>query len=86
MVAPAHASNKLEASVDKLFDEGGSGGQTEQGDSASGGYGVGILPVSDTAEIVAKDAAPVQPNRQRKRKNHCPRSRERESEDQADSM
>ncbi|GJT52519.1 zf-CCHC domain-containing protein [Tanacetum coccineum] len=43
-VAPARASSELEASVDKLFDEGGSGGQTKQGDSASGGHGVGILP------------------------------------------
>ncbi|GJY51285.1 hypothetical protein Tco_0442132 [Tanacetum coccineum] len=47
---------------------GGSGGQTKQGDSASGGPGVGIPPVSETAEIVAEDAAPVQPKRQRKRK------------------
>ncbi|GJT36429.1 hypothetical protein Tco_0926848 [Tanacetum coccineum] len=59
-VAPARASSELEASVDKLFDERGSGGQTEQGDSASGGHGVGIPQVSETAEIVAEDAAPVQ--------------------------
>ncbi|GJY58747.1 hypothetical protein Tco_0458639 [Tanacetum coccineum] len=52
-------TSELEASVDKLFDEGGSGGQTEQGDSASGGHGVGILTVSETAEIVAEDATPV---------------------------
>ncbi|GKD32464.1 hypothetical protein Tco_1247973, partial [Tanacetum coccineum] len=67
-VAPARASSELEASVDKLFDERGSGGQTEQGDSASGGHGVGIPQVSETTEIVAEDAAPVQPRRQRKRK------------------
>ncbi|GJS21618.1 ribonuclease H-like domain-containing protein [Tanacetum coccineum] len=67
-VAPARASSELEASVDKLFDEGGSGGQTKQGDSAIGGHGVGILPVSETLEIVVKDAAPVQPKRQRKKK------------------
>ncbi|GJX37348.1 hypothetical protein Tco_0250651 [Tanacetum coccineum] len=48
--------------------EGGSGGQTEQGDSASGGHGVGIPQVSETAEIVAEDAVPVQPKCQRKRK------------------
>ncbi|GKF49058.1 hypothetical protein Tco_0142309, partial [Tanacetum coccineum] len=65
---PARALSKLEACVDKLFDEGGSGGQTEQGDSASGGHGVGIPQVSETAEIVAEDAAHVQPKRQRKRK------------------
>ncbi|GKC81311.1 hypothetical protein Tco_1137028 [Tanacetum coccineum] len=67
-VAPARASSELAASVDKLFDEGGSGGQTKQGDSASGGHGIGILTVGETAEIVAEDATPVQPKRQRKRK------------------
>ncbi|GJZ53948.1 hypothetical protein Tco_0608833 [Tanacetum coccineum] len=67
-VAPAHASSELEAIVDKLFDEGGSGGQTKQGDSVSGRHGVGIFPFSETAEIIAKDAALVQPKRQRKRK------------------
>ncbi|GKB64608.1 hypothetical protein Tco_0920794 [Tanacetum coccineum] len=40
----------------------------EQGDSASGGHGVGIPQVSETAKIVAEDASPVQPRRQRKRK------------------
>ncbi|GKF73278.1 hypothetical protein Tco_0219610 [Tanacetum coccineum] len=67
-VAPARTSSELEASVDKLFDEGGSGGQTEQGDSTSGGHGVGIPQVSETAEIAAEDAAPMQPKHQRKRK------------------
>ncbi|GKA25798.1 hypothetical protein Tco_0711907 [Tanacetum coccineum] len=33
-VAPDHAESELEASVERLFDEGGSGTQTEQGDSA----------------------------------------------------
>ncbi|GKF42809.1 hypothetical protein Tco_0126151, partial [Tanacetum coccineum] len=33
-VAPARAESELEASVEKLFDEGGS---TEQGDSVAGG-------------------------------------------------
>ncbi|GJY64754.1 hypothetical protein Tco_0466214 [Tanacetum coccineum] len=67
-VAPAHASSELEASVDKLFDEGGSSGHAEQGDSISGGHGVGVPQVSEIAEIVAEDAAPVQPRCQRKRK------------------
>ncbi|GKA84648.1 hypothetical protein Tco_0806243 [Tanacetum coccineum] len=67
-VAPACASSELEASVDKLFDEGGSGGQAEQGDYASGGHGVGIPQVSEAAKTVAEDAAPMQPKRQRKRK------------------
>ncbi|GKC29265.1 hypothetical protein Tco_1036559 [Tanacetum coccineum] len=39
-VAPARSLSELEASVDKLFDKGGSGDQMEQGDSASGGHGV----------------------------------------------
>nr|GEV50020.1 transposase (putative), gypsy type [Tanacetum cinerariifolium] len=36
-VAPNHGENELDASVDKLFDKGGSDAQTEQGDSADGG-------------------------------------------------
>ncbi|GJV55729.1 hypothetical protein Tco_1456734 [Tanacetum coccineum] len=67
-VAPARASSDLEASVEKLFDEGGSGSHTERGDSVSGGHGVDIPQVSVTVEIVAEDAAPLQPKRQRKRK------------------
>ncbi|GJY84008.1 hypothetical protein Tco_0497384 [Tanacetum coccineum] len=42
-VAPACASSELEASVDKLFEEGGRGSHAEQGDSVSGGHDVGIL-------------------------------------------
>ncbi|GJS95509.1 hypothetical protein Tco_0802477 [Tanacetum coccineum] len=57
-VAPARASSELEASVDKLFYEGGSDSHAEQGDSVSGGHGVGVLQVSETAEIVAEDATP----------------------------
>ncbi|GJU97061.1 hypothetical protein Tco_1326332 [Tanacetum coccineum] len=41
-IAPSHASSELEASVEKLFDEGGSSSRTEQGDSVSGGHGVDI--------------------------------------------
>ncbi|GJT79211.1 hypothetical protein Tco_1053553 [Tanacetum coccineum] len=67
-VAPARASSELEASVDMLFDKGDGGSHAKQGDSASGGHGVGIPQVSKTAEIIAEDAAPVQPRRQRKRK------------------
>nr|GEV13547.1 hypothetical protein [Tanacetum cinerariifolium] len=47
-VAPDRSSGELEASVDKLFDEGGSGEQAEQGDSESGGRGVGIDVVAET--------------------------------------
>ncbi|GJY74047.1 hypothetical protein Tco_0478478 [Tanacetum coccineum] len=67
-IAPARAESELDASVDKLFDEGGSGNQAEQGDSASGGHGVGIQLVSEAVETVVEDAAPVQPRRQQKRK------------------
>ncbi|GJX44616.1 hypothetical protein Tco_0261292 [Tanacetum coccineum] len=67
-IAPARAECELDASVDKLFDEGGSGNLAEQGDSASGGHGVGIQRVSEAAKTVVEDAAPVQPMRQRKRK------------------
>ncbi|GJZ52857.1 hypothetical protein Tco_0607742, partial [Tanacetum coccineum] len=41
-VAPDRAESELEASVDMLFDEGGSGNQTEQGDSAGGGEGADV--------------------------------------------
>ncbi|GJS43727.1 hypothetical protein Tco_0568770 [Tanacetum coccineum] len=36
-VAPARAESELDASVERFFDEGGSGNQTEQGDFAVGG-------------------------------------------------
>ncbi|GJT83300.1 hypothetical protein Tco_1057642 [Tanacetum coccineum] len=68
LVAPDRAESELEASVDRLFDEGGSGNQTEQGDSASGGEGADVQPVSEPADTVVKDVAPLQPRRQRKRK------------------
>ncbi|GJZ52441.1 hypothetical protein Tco_0606956 [Tanacetum coccineum] len=59
LVAPAYASSELEVSVDKLFDEGGSSDQAEQHDSENGGQGVGIQLVSEAAEIVAEDVAPL---------------------------
>ncbi|GJX72512.1 hypothetical protein Tco_0309683 [Tanacetum coccineum] len=46
----------------------GNGDQAEQGDSASGGHGVGIQLVSEAANTVVKDATLVQPKRQRKKK------------------
>nr|GEV88715.1 transposase (putative), gypsy type [Tanacetum cinerariifolium] len=64
-VAPDRSSGELKASVDKLFDEGGSGEQTEQGDSASGGRDVGIDVVAYT---IIEDVAPAQLKRQKKRK------------------
>nr|GEX45199.1 1-aminocyclopropane-1-carboxylate oxidase homolog 1-like [Tanacetum cinerariifolium] len=67
-VAPDRSSSKLEASVDKLFDEGGSGEQADQGDSAGGGHGVGVQLVDVSAKTVAEDVAPVELQRQKKRK------------------
>nr|GEX05797.1 hypothetical protein [Tanacetum cinerariifolium] len=48
-VAPDRSSGELEASVEKLFGEGGSDEQAEQGDSASGGHDVGIDVVAETS-------------------------------------
>nr|GEV62679.1 hypothetical protein [Tanacetum cinerariifolium] len=59
---------ELEASVERLFDEGGSGTQTERGDSAKGGLDANIQPIVETANTVVEDAAPVQASRQGKRK------------------
>ncbi|GJQ89912.1 hypothetical protein Tco_0001051 [Tanacetum coccineum] len=67
-VTPAHGEGELEDSVDKLSDEGDSDDQAKQGDSASGGQGVGIQFVSEAAEVIAEDVAPLQPRRQKKRK------------------
>ncbi|GKA46683.1 hypothetical protein Tco_0739566 [Tanacetum coccineum] len=68
LVAPDCAENDLEASVDRLFDEGGSGNQTEQGCFASSERGADIQLVSEATNTVAKDVAPLQPRHQRKRK------------------
>ncbi|GKD46123.1 hypothetical protein Tco_1270768, partial [Tanacetum coccineum] len=65
-VAPARGESELEDSVDRLFDEEGNDGQAEQGDSASGGQGVGIQPVSGAVETNIKD---VVPKRQEKQKS-----------------
>nr|GEY47071.1 hypothetical protein [Tanacetum cinerariifolium] len=53
-VAPDHSFGELEASVDKLFDEGGSGEQANQGDSTGGGHGVSVQLVDVSAKTVAK--------------------------------
>nr|GFA01851.1 hypothetical protein [Tanacetum cinerariifolium] len=54
----ARAFSKLEASVDKLFDEGASGD----------GRDVDVQPVSMTTDTIIEDVAPLQPRCQRKRK------------------
>ncbi|GJV62621.1 hypothetical protein Tco_1473449 [Tanacetum coccineum] len=70
-IALARAESELKASVDKLFDEGGSGNQVEQGDSASGGGGKGIniRPVTKITDTVAETVIPLQPRPPKKRKN-----------------
>ncbi|GJS24287.1 hypothetical protein Tco_0452919 [Tanacetum coccineum] len=67
-IAPARAESELDASVDRLFDEDSSGNLAEQGDSAGGGHVVGTPLVSEAAETVVEDVAPLQPKRQKKRK------------------
>ncbi|GJX29810.1 hypothetical protein Tco_0237889, partial [Tanacetum coccineum] len=63
-VSPTHAESELEASVDKLFDEGGS---TEQGDSAAGGGHDAEIELVTIAEDVAAVTA-KRPRRQRKKR------------------
>ncbi|GKB78118.1 gypsy type transposase [Tanacetum coccineum] len=55
LIAPARGESELEDSMDKLFGEGGSRDQVEQGDSTSGGQGVGIQFVSEAAEVQLRD-------------------------------
>nr|GEW48575.1 hypothetical protein [Tanacetum cinerariifolium] len=68
-IAPDRVDNELEASVERLLDEGGSGTQTEQRDSARGGLDANIHPVVKAANTIVKDAALVQARRQGKRKS-----------------
>ncbi|GJV31126.1 hypothetical protein Tco_1391526 [Tanacetum coccineum] len=70
-VAPARAESELDASVDRLFDEGGSGTQAGQGDSAGGGgdkQDIVIQPVITVVTTVVEDVIPLQPRRLKKRK------------------
>nr|GEY48912.1 ankyrin repeat-containing domain, PGG domain protein [Tanacetum cinerariifolium] len=62
-VAPDRSSGDLEASVDKLFDEG-----ADQGDSVGGGHGVSVQLVDVSAETVAEDVAHVELQHRKKRK------------------
>nr|GEW93323.1 transposase (putative), gypsy type [Tanacetum cinerariifolium] len=58
LVAPDCSSGELEASVENLFGEGRSGEQAKQGDSESGGHGVGIdLVVETSVEDMASAAS-----------------------------
>nr|GEU95955.1 hypothetical protein [Tanacetum cinerariifolium] len=56
-VAPDRADNELEASVERLFNEGGSGTQTKQGDSARGGPNTEIQLVVGAADTIAEEPA-----------------------------
>nr|GEX64674.1 nucleotide-binding alpha-beta plait domain-containing protein [Tanacetum cinerariifolium] len=69
-VVPDRGGSELDASVDKLFDEGGSGAQSGQGDSASvgGEQGMNIQPVTETTDVVVEDVILLQPRRLKKRK------------------
>ncbi|GJW19425.1 hypothetical protein Tco_0026861 [Tanacetum coccineum] len=67
-IALARAKSELDASVDRLFDEGGSGNLAEQGDFAGGRLVVGTPLVSEDVETVVEDVAPLQLKRPRKRK------------------
>ncbi|GJR87876.1 hypothetical protein Tco_0211887 [Tanacetum coccineum] len=66
-VASARAEGDLEASVDRLFDQGGS---TNQGDFAAGsGYNVEIKPITNVEDIVAENVTTERPKRQRKKRS-----------------
>nr|GEY37777.1 hypothetical protein [Tanacetum cinerariifolium] len=55
LVVPDRAESELDASVERLFDEGGSGNQTEQVDSASGGKDADIQRVIEAVDTVVED-------------------------------
>ncbi|GJU14043.1 hypothetical protein Tco_1136439 [Tanacetum coccineum] len=65
-VALARSESELEASVDKLFDEGGS---TDQGCSAAGGgHNAEIESTADVEGISAENVTAERPKRQRKKR------------------
>ncbi|GJY59497.1 gypsy type transposase [Tanacetum coccineum] len=68
-VAPARAQSELDASVDWLFDEEGSGNEEEPHDSADVDQSAGTLIVSEAAEVVGEDVIPLRP-RQKKQKTN----------------
>nr|GEW62796.1 reverse transcriptase domain-containing protein [Tanacetum cinerariifolium] len=68
-VAPDRAKSELDASVELIFNGGGSGIQTKQGDSIGGGKDADIQLVIEVADTVVEDVAPVQLKRQGKRKS-----------------
>ncbi|GJR73242.1 reverse transcriptase domain-containing protein [Tanacetum coccineum] len=58
-VAPSRDESELDANVDRLFDEGGSGAQTDQGNSSggSGEQGVNIQHVTEVATTAAEHSS-----------------------------
>ncbi|GKF89440.1 hypothetical protein Tco_0263403, partial [Tanacetum coccineum] len=54
-VAFARAQSELDASVDSLFDEKGSGHEEEPHDSADSDQSAGTLIISEAAEVVGED-------------------------------
>ncbi|GKB12285.1 hypothetical protein Tco_0846208 [Tanacetum coccineum] len=66
-VAPARAQSELDASVDRLFDEEGSGNEEEPHDSVDGDQSDGTLIISKAAEVVGEDVIPLR-SRQKKQK------------------
>ncbi|GJR22366.1 hypothetical protein Tco_0970893 [Tanacetum coccineum] len=65
-VTPARVKSELVASVDRLFDESGSGTQSEQGDSAGGGrdeQDIVIQPVVTVITTAIEDVITLQPRR-----------------------
>ncbi|GJW44593.1 hypothetical protein Tco_0073392 [Tanacetum coccineum] len=70
-VTPVRAESELDASIDRLFDEGGSGTQAEQGDSAGGGgdeQNIVIQPVITVVTTTVEDVIPLLPRHLKKRK------------------
>ncbi|GKE60267.1 hypothetical protein Tco_1510634, partial [Tanacetum coccineum] len=66
MVAPTRSESELEASVDKLVDEGGS---TDQEDfAAGGGHDVVIELVTGVENVAAENVIAKRPRRQRKKR------------------
>nr|GEU74365.1 putative transposase (putative), gypsy type [Tanacetum cinerariifolium] len=56
IIALDRAESELEASVDRLFDEGGSGHQTEHGDFTRGEQDANIQPIVEAADMIVEDS------------------------------
>ncbi|GKF05011.1 hypothetical protein Tco_0035679, partial [Tanacetum coccineum] len=61
--------SELDASVDRLFDEEGSGNEEEPHDSVDGDQSADTLVISEAAEVVGEYVIPMRP-RQKKRKTN----------------